>query len=58
MTHIQTKDEIPKEVNITPENWPLIIDKTRLIWYINRMRYQNIVNLIDNKMTEPSKFET
>ena len=43
---------------IPSEKRQQIIDDLRLIWYINTMKYQKIINLSDNSATQPSKFTT
>ena len=50
--------EIPKEIYVPPQKRQQIIDE---LGYINRMEYKwniEIINLLDNTVTQPLKFGT
>ena len=48
---IRNTTKIPKEIRIPPEKKQQIIDELRLKYYITRMEYQKIINLLDNETT-------
>ena len=49
---IRNTTKIPKEIRIPPEKKQQIIDGLRLKYYITRMEYQKIINLLDNETTQ------
>ena len=57
---IQTEntDDMPRITHIPPEKKQQTIGELRLILCISRMEYQKILNLVDNEITQPSRFRT
>ena len=55
---IRNTTKIPKEIRIQPEKKQQIIDGLRLKYYITRMEYQKIINLLDNETTQQSKLSS